>query len=415
MKIVIFAVLLAVASAKKFSVEKSGNTCAMLVLSGKVDATASNGTQDLGSMSLPFDSATLIADSNCTLIKLNLTSSVEVWFQLDGATAGAQQIQPIAKFTPVDVFPKVNETADVVFTADAFGSFSTNQSFLCKASVDHAFTTQQVTPVNFTLQATTDQLQIQFGNIVNGSFSSDTSECDQDKTSTPQPTSTAAPTTVLPPQQDISLNVTNGNVTCILMKGFFTISVTFEDTVAGKKVNRTGDLNIPADAVASGNCTLNATVESMQILFGNGWELDFLFSKDVSSSDDTSVSISEISVTYNTAAFKAASPVTKNVTMEKKGGFLKTNLGGYYQCNANSTCIDESGVKLTTTDFKYQAFRTKSDGNFYGSIAECPADEETSSVVPIAVGAALAGLVLIVLIAYLIGRRRSRKSGYESV
>ena len=46
---------------------------------------------------------------------------------------------------------------------------------------------------------------------------------------------------------------------------------------------------------------------------------------------------------------------------------------------------------------------------------ECSADEDTSSVVPIAVGAALAGLVVIVLIAYLIGRRRSRQTGYESV
>jgi len=45
----------------------------------------------------------------------------------------------------------------------------------------------------------------------------------------------------------------------------------------------------------------------------------------------------------------------------------------------------------------------------------CPADvKKTNTIVPIAVGAALAGLVVIVLIAYLIGRRRNRK-GYESV
>ena len=48
-------------------------------------------------------------------------------------------------------------------------------------------------------------------------------------------------------------------------------------------------------------------------------------------------------------------------------------------------------------------------------ITECPADDKTNSVVPIAVGAALAGLVIIVLIAYLIGRKRSRQSGYEQV
>ncbi len=36
-----------------------------------------------------------------------------------------------------------------------------------------------------------------------------------------------------------------------------------------------------------------------------------------------------------------------------------------------------------------------------------------NKIVPIAVGAALAGLVVIVLIAYLIGRFRSRRQSYE--
>jgi lysosomal-associated membrane protein 1/2 len=48
------------------------------------------------------------------------------------------------------------------------------------------------------------------------------------------------------------------------------------------------------------------------------------------------------------------------------------------------------------------------------SAIDCPADD-ASDTVPIAVGAALAGLVVIVLIAYLIGRRRSRARGYQSV
>lgn len=41
-------------------------------------------------------------------------------------------------------------------------------------------------------------------------------------------------------------------------------------------------------------------------------------------------------------------------------------------------------------------------------------DAETSNIVPIAVGAALAALVVIVLIAYLISRNRNKR-GYESV
>ena len=46
-------------------------------------------------------------------------------------------------------------------------------------------------------------------------------------------------------------------------------------------------------------------------------------------------------------------------------------------------------------------------------VEECQLDEN-SMLIPIAVGGALAGLVLIVLIAYLIGRKRSH-AGYQTI
>lgn len=52
--------------------------------------------------------------------------------------------------------------------------------------------------------------------------------------------------------------------------------------------------------------------------------------------------------------------------------------------------------------------------SLYPSPAEdCLADGE-SYIVPIAVGAALAVLIVIVLVAYFIGRKKSQSSGYES-
>ena len=53
---------------------------------------------------------------------------------------------------------------------------------------------------------------------------------------------------------------------------------------------------------------------------------------------------------------------------------------------------------------------------FFSSAVTCSLDQKSSKVVPIAVGAALAGLVVVVLIAYLIGRFRSRKqNSYEAL
>jgi len=52
---------------------------------------------------------------------------------------------------------------------------------------------------------------------------------------------------------------------------------------------------------------------------------------------------------------------------------------------------------------------------FYLSLAEDCEKSSSSDIVPIAVGCALVGLVAIVLIAYLVGRRRSQTRGYLSM
>lgn len=46
---------------------------------------------------------------------------------------------------------------------------------------------------------------------------------------------------------------------------------------------------------------------------------------------------------------------------------------------------------------------------------QCSLDARTSDIVPIIVGACLAGLVIAVLIAYLVGRARAKRQGYASV
>lgn len=46
---------------------------------------------------------------------------------------------------------------------------------------------------------------------------------------------------------------------------------------------------------------------------------------------------------------------------------------------------------------------------------QCLLDSRTSDIVPIVVGACLAGLVAVVLIAYLVGRARAKRQGYASV
>lgn len=66
-------------------------------------------------------------------------------------------------------------------------------------------------------------------------------------------------------------------------------------------------------------------------------------------------------------------------------------------------------VKSIKTKFFFRLFNS----SFLAEV--CTADDEKSSnLVPIIVGACLAVLVVIVLVAYMIGRRRGR-NGYQSV
>jgi lysosomal-associated membrane protein 1/2 len=89
-----------------------------------------------------------------------------------------------------------------------------------------------------------------------------------------------------------------------------------------------------------------------------------------------------------------------------------------YKCDAQEVIKDEGQMallSLKTADWQVEAFRTATGGKKeWGEASDCTLDGVTD-VVPIAVGACLAGLVVIVLIAYLFGRRRSRARGYQSV
>ena len=64
---------------------------------------------------------------------------------------------------------------------------------------------------------------------------------------------------------------------------------------------------------------------------------------------------------------------------------------------------------VTMSKVQWQAFHDR-DSEGYDLAKDCDAID-TPDIVPIAVGCALAGLVVIVLLGYLVGRRRSQNRG----
>jgi lysosomal-associated membrane protein 1/2 len=407
MKFYILTVVLAAVHAKNFTVEREKDeTCLILQLDGHVNLQANK------TVSLTFDNATKIDSSNCTLIKLNLTDSVEVWFKFDDVS-GQWAVTPIVQFVPETVFGIEDHHTEVVYVAKPLEKdFKKNESYQCLASTEIPFQQSPPTELNITVSAVTTNFKIQ---SVNSSNFVTGEECQKDIPSTSTPVSSTpvhtspAPTT---PQPNVKQNFSceANNVTRFRVLGTFSLTITYNST-DGK--TKTVTVPVPQALGNETECTSDSN-ETLVFTFFDGWRIKYIFKSDAPKSKNYYVS--NITVTYVYDSNLPDSSISSgNATAEfGQVDYLKAASTGYYTCKDVSLALNQ--VTLHTKEFKYRAFNEKGDIDFKsGDITECPGDEETSSVVPIAVGAALAGLVVIVLIAYLIGRRRSRKAGYESV
>ncbi|KAF8792386.1 hypothetical protein HNY73_003989 [Argiope bruennichi] len=91
----------------------------------------------------------------------------------------------------------------------------------------------------------------------------------------------------------------------------------------------------------------------------------------------------------------------------------QAKVGNSFRCKTTDTIL-MGNATMQVYYIHIQAFGTAEDNGF-NTAEECEADDKVSDIIPIAVGCALAALIIIVLIAYLVGRRRSRQKGYTSV
>lgn len=265
------------------------------------------------------------------------------------------------------------------------------------------------------------------------------------KPSTPKPTpTTPKPTTLPPPSGKFSLEE-NGTF-CLLAEFVAAITVHYKkmnDTKPGKVVqylNRT----TRDDVSVKGDCGIGKTSSRLVLSWPKEkplYELTMMFEELVAVSANSNKTMWEMSM----ITFKAT--VKGNVAFLNFSGndtyviskynsskdFGKPELGSYYKCEAAKRMQlgNDLGAKFKVdssfSDLKLEPFANSTDGSFgNGTYTDCPEDKPTTSpspsptssknndIVPIAVGCALAGLVLIVLIAYVIGRRKSH-SGYEKV
>ncbi|XP_051628677.1 lysosome-associated membrane glycoprotein 1 [Manacus candei] len=249
--------------------------------------------------------------------------------------------------------------------------------------------------------------------LTNGTFSVNKTECAEDMVSTTTvvsttpkqttsqvPTTSPAPTSSPPNPAVGKYNVTGPNGTCVLAYMGLQLNITYP-----KKDEKMGlDLLnfIPHNTSVSGRCNstsalLNLTFEKTRVIF------QFALNASAEKFFLQGVNVS------TTLPSEAKNPNFEASNNSVSG--LRATVGNSYKCNSeeNLQVTDEALVNV----FNVQIQVFKIDGDKFGPVEECQLDEN-NMLIPIIVGAALAGLVLIVLIAYLIGRKRSH-AGYQTI
>ncbi|NWH19098.1 LAMP1 protein, partial [Grus americana] len=249
--------------------------------------------------------------------------------------------------------------------------------------------------------------------LTNGTFSMNKTECAEDMVSTtavvpttPKQTTSQVPTTspapsALPSNPAVGkYNVTGPNGTCVLAYMGLQLNITYlkKDEKMGLDL-----LNfIPHNTSSSGTCDntsaiLNLTFEKTRVIFrfalNASTEKFFLQGVNVSTTLPSEAKVPKFEASNNSMSE------------------LRATVGNSYKCSAEENLQVTDKALVNIFNVQIQVF--KIDGDKFGAVEECQLDEN-NMLIPIIVGAALAGLVLIVLIAYLIGRKRSH-AGYQTI
>ncbi|XP_057374873.1 lysosome-associated membrane glycoprotein 1-like isoform X3 [Daphnia carinata] len=253
------------------------------------------------------------------------------------------------------------------------------------------------------------------------------------------PSSTITPSTSTPKPNPPHPSGTNWvvvdeetNITCIVVKLSATMIIPYQ-TINGNVENAT--MAIPSNATSNGTCNLgvlddpNTQKISLQWMSGKNVipnMLTFVFHKNMTSSGNESsaeerVFLSDITVQLYLDSINFPNATGEYTYAERLNSNLHSvAVNNSYRCNSQeSIALDvqelDSSATIHMAHLQMEAFRTSVNDKF-SSAVDCPADKVvTSDIVPIAVGCALAALVVVVLVAYLIGRRRARQRGYQSV
>ncbi|XP_067375069.1 lysosome-associated membrane glycoprotein 2 isoform X2 [Channa argus] len=207
-------------------------------------------------------------------------------------------------------------------------------------------------------------------------------------TTTPTTTPTPTPTLPTPTTGQYSIKPDDNSTACLLAN--FGLRIGF------KKGELYQEMNLePNRTIASGSCGANS---SELVLKSKDMIIMFTFTSDTKKFSLHALNFTAVGVPF--------SGTNNNLSL------WEAEVNSSYMCNKEQNYTITSLLSLYTFNLQVQPFGVKK--GLFSTAEECFLDSDLSFLVPIAVGVALSLLIILVLISYLIGRRKSR-TGYQSV
>ncbi|KAM5146074.1 lysosome-associated membrane glycoprotein 2 isoform 2-T2 [Mantella aurantiaca] len=215
-------------------------------------------------------------------------------------------------------------------------------------------------------------------------------------TASTTPTTTAKPTPK-PVDKPAVGNYTlyNGTEPCLLASMGLQLNVSQQ--VEGKHIWIARNID-PNNTASSGSCgNETAFLRLMDNTTATIVEFYFLTKKN-------KFHLQEVNVTLHNGS---GTKYRTNVNLS----FWEASVGNAYLCRKEQLITVSEDLLINTFDVKVQPFSIHN--GTYGTASECHLDDD-SILIPIIVGAALSGLIVIIVIAYLIGRRKTY-AGYQTL
>lgn len=165
--------------------------------------------------------------------------------------------------------------------------------------------------------------------------------------------------------------------------------------------------DIPVDnetTTVSGNCGKLEQVLSL-VWFSKNTSIGNMSLHFKKNETTTSFSLHHLEVVFPATDFPNTILNQSMVLMHESTNYTAGLTNSYRCLKKQSLNLMNNGTNsgtITITGLQFEAFKTD-NSSIFGLAKDCAF--ETTDVVPIAVGCALAGLVIIVLVAYLIGHR----------